>query len=82
LRPALILVDLLMPRMDGWRLIEVIRENREYAGTQFVIVSGQGSNDSVDRAHALGISYLSKLGDLNELVALVEQRIANAKRRT
>jgi CheY-like chemotaxis protein len=54
----------------------------EYADTQFIIVSGQGSNESVYRAYALGIPYLAKLGDLNELVAVVEQRLADAKRRT
>ena len=76
LRPAVIMVDLIMPRMDGWRLIEVVRAHADYADTRFIIVSGQGSNESVDRAHALGIPYATKLGDLNALVALVGEQLA------
>lgn len=45
-RPALILVDLIMPRMDGWRLIEIVRENLEYAGTQFIGGSGQRNGEA------------------------------------
>ena len=41
-RPALVLVDVMMPRMDGLELISQIRSDRNLAGIPVIAMSGAG----------------------------------------
>ena len=69
-RPDVCIVDLMLPRLDGWRLIEQARE--EGIGTPIVVVSARGTEH--DRVHALEIGaddYLVKPFSMKELVARV-----------
>ena len=50
-RPDVCVIDLMLPRMDGWRVIETARE--EGIGTPIVVVSARGTEH--DRVHALEI---------------------------
>ena len=63
-------LDLMLPRLDGWKLIETSRS--EGIGTPIVVVSARGSEQ--DRIHALEIGaddYLVKPFSMKELVARV-----------
>ena len=58
-RPDVCVLDLMMPLLDGWKLIETARA--EGIGTPIVVVSARGSEQ--DRIHALEIGaddYLVK----------------------
>jgi DNA-binding response OmpR family regulator len=77
-RPDVCVVDLMLPGMDGWNLIESAR--REGIGTPIVVVSARGTEH--DRIHALDIGaddFLVKPFSMKELVARVQ---ANARRGT
>ena len=68
--PDVCVVDLMLPRMDGWRLIESARN--EGVGTPIIVVSARGTEH--DRVHALEIGaddYLVKPFSMKELVARV-----------
>ena len=69
-RPDVCVVDLMLPGLDGWRLIETARS--EGIGTPLVVVSARGSEH--DRVHALELGaddYLVKPFSMKELVARV-----------
>ena len=69
-RPDVCVLDLMLPGVDGWRLIETVR--REGIGTPIVVVSARGTEH--DRVHALEIGaddYLVKPFSMKELVARV-----------
>src|SRR5213594_4377318 len=69
--PDVCVVDLMLPRMDGWRLIESARG--EGVGTPIIVVSARGTEH--DRVHALQIGaddYLVKPFSMKELVARVQ----------
>jgi len=69
--PDVCVVDLMLPRMDGWRLIESARS--EGLGTPIIVVSARGTEH--DRVHALEIGaddYLVKPFSMKELVARVQ----------
>jgi two-component system alkaline phosphatase synthesis response regulator PhoP len=69
--PDACVVDLMLPRLDGWRLIETARD--EGIGTPIVVVSARGTEH--DRVHALDIGaddYLVKPFSMKELVARVQ----------
>jgi DNA-binding response OmpR family regulator len=69
-RPDVCVLDLMMPGIDGWRLIETVRG--EGIGTPIVVVSARGTEH--DRVHALELGaddYLVKPFSMKELVARV-----------
>jgi two-component system alkaline phosphatase synthesis response regulator PhoP len=74
--PDVCVLDLMLPELDGWKLIETARA--EGIGTPIVVVSARGTEH--DRVHALEIGaddYLVKPFSMRELVA----RVAAAARR-
>jgi DNA-binding response OmpR family regulator len=69
-QPDVCVLDLMLPGVDGWKLIETARG--EGIGTPIVVVSARGSEH--DRVHALEIGaddYLVKPFSMQELVARV-----------
>src|SRR5881392_1355513 len=70
-RPDVCVLDLMLPGIDGWRVIEQARS--EGIGTPIVVVSARGTEH--DRVHALEIGaddYLVKPFSMKELVARVQ----------
>src|SRR5213079_910921 len=69
--PDVCVLDLMLPELDGWKLIETARA--EAIGTPIVVVSARGTGH--DRVHALEIGaddYLVKPFSMKELVARVQ----------
>lgn len=69
--PALILLDLMMPGLDGGQVLEAMRaQNRSTANV--IVLSGAG--DAAVRAAGLeGVEYVRKPIDLERLVALADR---------
>jgi len=70
-RPDVLVLDLMLPGLDGWSLIEQARA--EGIGTPILVVSARGTEH--DRVHALQIGaddYLVKPFSMKELVARVQ----------
>jgi DNA-binding response OmpR family regulator len=69
-RPDVCVLDLMLPEMDGWSVIENARA--EGIGTPIVVVSARGTEH--DRVHALELGaddYMVKPFSMKELVARV-----------
>ena len=69
-RPDVCVLDLMLPGLDGWRVIEQARS--EGIGTPIVVVSARGTEH--DRVHALELGaddYLVKPFSMKELAARV-----------
>jgi two-component system alkaline phosphatase synthesis response regulator PhoP len=69
-RPEVCVLDLMLPGLDGWRVIEQARS--EGIGTPIVVVSARGTEH--DRVHALELGaddYLVKPFSMKELAARV-----------
>jgi CheY-like chemotaxis protein len=59
--PDLVLLDLVMPIMDGFKLLKVIRETPRMAELPVIILSAKGATEEIEKAMAIGISgYLIK----------------------
>ena len=70
--PQLVLLDLKMPRMDGFQVLEWVREHTAFSGLQLVIFSSSGEPKDMNRAYGLGANwYLVKPHSMEELNALV-----------
>jgi CheY-like chemotaxis protein len=70
--PALILLDMRMPVLDGWGFVQAMRER----GLEVPLVVMTAAQDSRRWAHEVGATgVLAKPFDLMELLAVVEQLV-------
>ncbi len=61
LKPDLILLDLMMPIMDGFEFLENIKDNKDYQKIPVIVLSILGQDVDVQRAKELGaVDYLVK----------------------
>jgi CheY-like chemotaxis protein len=73
--PALILLDLRMPRMSGSEFVRALRQKSSHAAPPIVVVSGDlAAHDYAASIGALGC--LRKPVELQDLVAMVARAIA------
>jgi two-component system chemotaxis response regulator CheY len=58
---SLVITDLNMPNLDGYGLIEVLRQNQKHADTPIIILSSEDGDDDRERGMEVGAdSYLVK----------------------
>lgn len=59
--PDVVLLDLVMPVMDGFKLLSIIRETPNMAELPVIILSAKGASSEIEKALGMGISgYLIK----------------------
>ncbi len=74
-KPTLVLLDLMLPTMDGFAVLETIRKRGdELAKTPVIVVSNLGQQKDIDRAKELGATdYLIKAEvPIEEIVKKIE----------
>ena len=78
LRPALITLDVLMPGLDGWSVLQALKADPELAQIPVVMLT---ILDERNRGYALGAAdYLTKPVDRDRLRALLARYCARAAR--
>ncbi|MFH1684055.1 MAG: response regulator [Candidatus Margulisiibacteriota bacterium] len=74
--PNLILLDIMMPEMDGFEVCAKLKSDPETAKTPIVIVSVCDSGDSIKKGKDLGADgYIAKPFDPEELVKIIRKYI-------
>lgn len=80
-RPDLILLDVMIPRRDGYDVCQTIRANPDWAGIKIVMVSAKGRDIEVEKGLALGAdAYVTKPFSTRELAAMVKDLIGDGAR--
>ncbi len=73
LRPKLVLLDIMMPRMDGYELLKIIRSDPELKSTKVAFLTARGEKADIDRGLSLGAdAYITKPFDDDELINSVK----------
>jgi CheY-like chemotaxis protein len=70
-----LLVDLIMPEMDGWRFIDAVRADPNYSGVQFIVLTGMENLEWMQRAEAMGIPYVMKPFERDEFMQIVADQL-------
>src|ERR1700723_1920390 len=82
LRPALLLADVMMPRLDGFGLLRAVRDDSALASTPIILLSARAGEESrLEGLHAGADDYLVKPFTARELMARVEVHLKLAKLR-
>lgn len=77
--PDILLVDIVMPGMDGLEFVENIRKERMVQGATIVMLTNQGASDDIGRAQKLGVDgYIVKATTIpSEVLSEVDKIFTN-----
>ncbi len=71
--PALILLDLKMPKMDGWEVLAELKANPILRIIPVIVLTTSSSDQDILRSYALAAaSYITKPASLEEHMALIQ----------
>ena len=71
-RPALVLLDLMMPGIDGWEVRRAMLEDPATADIPVIVVSARTQDEDRQQGYALGVTaYITKPFDPAELMDAV-----------
>jgi chemosensory pili system protein ChpA (sensor histidine kinase/response regulator) len=76
-RPAVMLTDIEMPRMDGFDLLRNVRHDPRWQGLPVIMITSRIAQKHRDLAIQLGADhYLGKPYDEEQLIGLIQENIA------
>jgi CheY-like chemotaxis protein len=79
-RPDLILVDVMMPRVDGWSLVRRLRTRQELSDVPIIFVTALSSNEDRLRGFRLGAdAFVNKPFRLDELSLRIDAALRGKK---
>jgi DNA-binding response OmpR family regulator len=78
LRPDLVLLDVMMPNVDGVRVLEEMRERRELANVPIMIVTGRADAHAVFDPVVGHDNVITKPFDAAQLVGRVHQVLSES----
>lgn len=78
--PDLVLLDVMMPELDGWAVCEAMKADPSLADVPVIFLSARAQDVDIERGTGLGAAaYITKPFDPIDLVALVEELIAERR---
>lgn len=78
--PDLIVCDIMMPQMNGYEVLEKVRENSKTINTPFIFLSAKADKIDTRKGMNLGADdYITKPFDFNDLIPAIETRLNKTK---
>lgn len=78
--PTAMLIDIVMPGMDGLELVNAIRRDHLAPGASMIMLTNQGSSDDIARAKKLNVDgYIVKATTIPSEVLAEVERIIKAR---
>lgn len=73
-KPDLIICDIMMPEIDGYHLLEILREKSYFEHTPFLFFTASAEKSEIKKGLDAGANdYIVKPFDADELIQLVEK---------
>ncbi|MGH2718557.1 MAG: response regulator transcription factor [Actinomycetota bacterium] len=81
-RPDLIILDIMMPRLDGWAAREALAADPDLAATPVVFLSARAQQADLRRGYEAGVAeYVTKPFDPTALLDMISQILAGTYER-
>lgn len=79
--PDIILLDLMMPHVNGWEVIDYVRKKYSKNEMVIIVVSLLNNKDNIDECYELGVNdYINKPVIKARLTSSIESHLRNLSR--
>jgi CheY-like chemotaxis protein len=76
--PDVILLDVMMPGVDGWEVCRRLKEDQATAAIPVIFLSARAQDQDRRRGYELGVvAYVTKPFDPSELIEVVQRALGN-----
>ena len=73
-QPHIIVLDIMMPNVDGYEVCQYIKKDDTLKGTKVIFLSAKSKQEDIDKGYEMGANlYLTKPFSTRELVKQVKQ---------
>lgn len=73
IKPDLILLDIMMPRMDGWEVFDKLRANPKYKNIPVIFLTARSDGFAANAGSMIADDYIEKPVDIDELKARIDK---------
>jgi PleD family two-component response regulator len=78
--PDIILLDIMMPEMDGFKILEAIKSSEKTKSIPVIMISAKSDVVDIDKSLELGAAdYIVKPINIRTIIGKIEQNINNYK---
>jgi DNA-binding response OmpR family regulator len=78
-RPDLIILDLMLPKMDGWEVCRILKSDKDTANIPVIMLTARTDTESVLKGFECGADdYVTKPFSPRELIARVKRTLVHA----
>ncbi|MGB9642278.1 MAG: response regulator [Candidatus Ratteibacteria bacterium] len=79
-RPDLVLLDIEMPRLNGWEVLERLKSGWRSRRVPVIMVTGKTSDDDKIRGYELGVDYyVTKPFNIQRLLPIIRNLVSGVK---
>jgi len=73
MKPDLILLDIMMPDMDGWEVFDKLRANQKYKKIPVVFLTARSDGLAANAGAMIADDYIEKPVDIDELESRIDK---------
>ena len=75
--PDVVILDIMMPQVDGYETLRIIRSTPEYADVKVIFLTAKSKTSDVEKGLAMGADlYFTKPFSVKKLIAAVGELVA------
>ncbi len=80
-KPDLILLDLVLPKRDGFAVLEQMLKNPEWKMIPIIVLSNLGGEDDIERAKELGAQeyFIKAHSSIDEVIQKIKEKLREIK---
>ncbi|MFP3596803.1 response regulator transcription factor [Chryseobacterium sp. SIMBA_029] len=72
--PDVILLDIMMPNLDGYSTLEIIKQNEEFENTKVILLSAKNNPKDIAKGMEMGAdAYVTKPYSIKKLMQQIEE---------
>lgn len=76
--PDIILLDIMMPNLDGYSTLEIIKQDEKFKNTKIIFLSAKNNPKDMEKGLEMGAdAYITKPYSIKKLMQMIEEMMVN-----